>query len=47
MIDLISTLKLYWVFENEFVKREYYKDYRGGIHVKTEFKKILEKEKII
>ena len=47
MIDLISTLQLYWVFENAFVKREYYKDYKDGIHIKTEFKKVLEKENFI
>lgn len=47
MIDLLSTLKLYWVFENAFVKRQYYKDCRGGIHIKTEYKKILEKENIL
>lgn len=47
MIDLLSTLQLYWVFENTFVKREYYKDYKGGIHIKTHFKKVLEKENFI
>jgi hypothetical protein len=30
----------YFVFENAFVRREYYKDSRGGIHIKTLWKAI-------
>lgn len=30
----------YFVFENAVVRREYYKDSLGGIHIKTMWKKI-------
>jgi len=30
----------YFVFENAFVRREYYKDSLGGIHIKTQWKAI-------
>ena len=30
----------YFVFENDYVRREYYKDSFGGIHIKTQWKRL-------
>jgi hypothetical protein len=34
------TLTLYWVYENDFARREYYRDSGGGIHIKTIWKRL-------
>lgn len=32
------TLTPYFVFENQYVRREYYRDDLGGVHIKTIWK---------
>jgi len=39
-MPIAPSLKLYWVFENDLVRREYYKDSKGGLHVKTIWKRL-------
>lgn len=38
LTDIAPTLTLYWVYENNFARREYYKDSKGGVHIKTIWK---------
>ena len=39
-MPIAPSLRLYWVFENDLVRREYYKDSRDGIHIKTIWKRL-------